>query len=715
MENTNTNTISKGLSSQEQYILDNKQKYITLEESPDETLDITNELLSLTEKFSMGQMVHTEDFTLEETMNSVELDHFKMDAHFNYTEAGTYKKLFRLGKVKRMSDLSYKETLSLIDNLMIREMMWLNGAPIYQSIFNLVYFTEDSINTNTNTNRVNLEENLFKIYLDSTLQICYLTFTNVVECSSLREEDLMMIPLQNAEVLKRAKVYDELKWAENELKQKLKILEGDIEDRKIISCLLNRFRMRRDLLSIIKEQFDFKNKNRYENLILLVNSMKDLLNEFKSSTVETTFYEENLKLTNDYFSEKLCRVAPCISSIKQIKDMNFTEAILLLEKFVENLSSICKIYDLNDFQQILKHVEIINNTTEIYKPSFLIRSILELNLFPTGSNKLLEKIDYASTLHKNLQDFKINFLDESCDLISNLVSVNKEMLIKNLKNKARRIRDSNVLFEGLAFLVLEANHQEKEMSKNKKVAKRSVLTNLLLWQCLHQMNQHIWLCFELDLFSGFELDYVFYTAQTIVEVLCQNTNIIANSFAEKILREEDFVKSNSKKKLSSTQKMILDEIHIFNGLRCALKGMTLMCRYLKMSGMINNPQTKETEILRVQNRFPFFNHCRFFIDFSYESFTRDMYFELPKEKDMILQSADSYFKQSIKYLNELKAADIKLRDGLHYSNRYIENLSKAIICNNLVLSKIKKLDKKGMRISYTLKKYETFLPILEVN
>jgi hypothetical protein len=707
MENTNTNT--KGLSPQEQYILDNKEKYISLQENQSETLDITNELLSLTEKFSLGQMIHTEDFTLEETMNSVELDHFKMDAHFNYKEAGTFRKLFKLGKVKKMSDLSDKETLSLIDNLLIREIMWLNGAPIYQSIFNLVYFTEDSIN------QIKSDENLFRIYLDSTLHITYLTFVNVVECSCLREEDLMMIPIQNADVLKREKVYDELKWAENELMQKLKILEG--EDKKIISSLLNRFRMRRDMLSIIKEQFDFENKNRYENLIVLVNSLRDLFNEFKSTTTVLTLYDDNLKLTNDYFSEKICRVAPCIASIKQLKEMNINEAILLFEKFIENLSSISKIYDINDFHQILKSIEILNNTSDTYKPSFLIRAILELNLFPSGCNKLFEKIDYPLTLHKNLQDYKINFLEGSSDLISNLVSVNKEMLIKNLKNKARRVRDSNLLFEGLAFLVLEANHQEKEINKNKKGAqvKRSVLTNLLLWQCLHQMNQHVWLCFELELFAGFELDFVFYTAQTIIEILCQNTNIIANSFAEKILREEDFVKSNSKKKLNSTQRMILDEIHILNGLRCALKGMTLMCRYLKMSGMINNPQSLETEKLRVLNRFPFFNHCRFFIDFSYESFTRDMYFELPKEKDMILQSADSYLKQSIKYLNELKAADLKLRDGLHYSNSYIENLSKAIICNNLVLSKIRKLEKKGMRLSYTLKKYDTFLPILELN
>ena len=97
------------LSAHEKYIYENKEKFIKLNEESSEFMDITDELLNLTENFSIGEMIHTTDFTLEETMNSVELNHFKMDSHYNNFEANTFKKLIREEKVKKMEDLSNEE------------------------------------------------------------------------------------------------------------------------------------------------------------------------------------------------------------------------------------------------------------------------------------------------------------------------------------------------------------------------------------------------------------------------------------------------------------------------------------------------------------------------------------------------------------------------------------------------------------------------------
>jgi len=57
----------------------------------------------------LGEFKCTEDFNLEETMNSVEINHFKMDPHANYKDAKTYLKLKKLGKIKKMEDLNLKE------------------------------------------------------------------------------------------------------------------------------------------------------------------------------------------------------------------------------------------------------------------------------------------------------------------------------------------------------------------------------------------------------------------------------------------------------------------------------------------------------------------------------------------------------------------------------------------------------------------------------
>jgi hypothetical protein len=88
----------------------------------------------------LGEMKQTVDFNLEETMNCVELNHPKMDYHYNYKSANTYKKLHKQGLVKKITDLSFEESLSLIDNLFQKEVLWINGNPIYQTVFTLMYF-----------------------------------------------------------------------------------------------------------------------------------------------------------------------------------------------------------------------------------------------------------------------------------------------------------------------------------------------------------------------------------------------------------------------------------------------------------------------------------------------------------------------------------------------------------------------------------------------
>lgn len=701
-QQTQNVTNQNELSQHEKFILQNKEKIITLNENSAYCVDVTEEILQSTEKFSIGEMIHTDDFTLEETMNSVELNHYKMDSHYNYTEANTYKKLLKEGKIKKIEDLSGEEVLALIDNLTIKEMMWMYGNPIYQTIFTLVYFTDDSINRKERS--APEDGGMFRVYLDSTLHILYLTYSFIKDCSCLREEDISMVPIHNIEELKRSKVNEELQFVESNLRKRIKSCEAS--EKKVISALINRFKIRRELLKLLSQQFDFNNESRYDNLIVDVNSLKDLMSEVKA---DVSFIQENIKKSENYFCEKLCRINPAITSIKLLNSINFTEATERMEKFLNNLTSVSRIYDLKDFYQILKSIELLNSEL----PSFLIRCILELNLFPKGSNLLFGKIDYSSVVHKNLTEFKINFLNEESELISNLVNINKELLLKNLKNRTRQVRECQALFDGLAILVLEGNQTEKEIKKTSKQGRRTILTNLLLKQVLHEMNNYIWTSFELQLFAPYELDYIFYVSGTILDHLSNNTNIIAGQFAEKILREEDFVKSNSKRKLNPSQKMVLDEIHIFNGLKYAIKGITLICKYLKVSGIIKSPP-EEYEKLRIANRFPVFKNCKYFLDFSYESFMRDTDFDLVKEKDMLLQSADSNLKLAIKYFNELKGADLKLRDAFNYSNTYIDNLSKAVISNNLLISKIKKMDKKGVKLNINTKKYPTFLPILEL-
>lgn len=626
LNNENNHCIDiENASSNEKKILENKDNYIKINES-EEVEDITNMILDFSKNLKLGEMIHSSDFNLEETMNSVELNHKKMDFHANYREAQTFKKLIREGKIKKMEELTNEEVLLLIDSIFIREVMWLYGAPVYQTIFSLVYFSDNTINE-VNTD---IDKCLFRIYFDSTLQLLYLTYSAITECSCLRDEDVSLIPIHNLKALKREKVQDELKKAEEGLRSQIKLVEKESEERKILALLVNRIRARRILLKIIEDSFNLSNKNRYENLISQTNTLKDLLNEMKKE-VNLQLVTQNIKKSDVYFCDKLVKISPLITNLKQFNLLTLNEAIISYDKFLGNLVSISSIYDLKEFYQILKSVEILNSQV----PSFLIRCIVELNLFPKNSNLLFGKIDYTNVLHEMLKEAKIDFVDENSEIITNMLGIYREIIIKNLKNRARQVRESGQIIDGLAMLVFAGNQTEKEEKKKRsKKNQKTALTNLLLKQTLHEMIQYIWVSFELDLYSAFELDYIFYSTEIILNMLEMNNRIVASKFADMILKEQDFVKNPLRKIFSSTQKQILDEIHILSALKYGVKGMALLTRYLKVYKHLKNPQTPELEEVRINNRFPHFKNCKYFLDISYQTFIKDIHFDVEKEVKM---------------------------------------------------------------------------------
>lgn len=104
----------------EKKIYELREEYIKLNESSN-VKDIKDEIFNTSAckiffifylfliALSLGEYKCTNDFILEETMNSVEINHFKMDPHSRYRDANTYLKLLSLGKIKKMDELNLKE------------------------------------------------------------------------------------------------------------------------------------------------------------------------------------------------------------------------------------------------------------------------------------------------------------------------------------------------------------------------------------------------------------------------------------------------------------------------------------------------------------------------------------------------------------------------------------------------------------------------------
>ena len=103
------------------------------------------------------------------------------------------------------------------------------------------------------------------------------------------------------------------------------------------------------------------------------------------------------------------------------------------------------------------------------------------------------------------------------------------------------------------------------MTSNSKINK-TILTNFLLKTVLSEMFNTINVNFEIDMFKVYELDYVFYICEQIVNQLTMHNFVIASKYAEKVLKENNIAESSLKKKFSNVQKMILDETYIYKSL-----------------------------------------------------------------------------------------------------------------------------------------------------
>lgn len=186
-----------------------------------------------------------------------------------------------------------------------------------------------------------------------------------------------------------------------------------------------------------------------------------------------------------------------------------------------------------------------------------------------------------------LVDLKV---ESEHEVIHNYSDICKEILVKSLRNKARRISDPQALFDALAILSIEGSKSDRDKKRN--------LTNLLLRHTLSEMRNYIICHFELGLFIGYELDYIFFCLNTITEFQLRTTAYVASKYAEKILKEEKFYCSNLKKKMTSTQKMLLDDLMVLNALKLAYNGLGILLLEVKEQDLINVYQDSTYMILK---------------------------------------------------------------------------------------------------------------------
>ena len=683
----------------------NQDLYIKLNENESETQDITNDMQNILNSLKLGEIIQSEDFKFLDTMSAIELNHYKMDPHFENEKVENCKVKIEKKIVKEMKDLNLEETFILIDELFKREITWIHGGPVSQNIFELIYFSHEDINKVSNK----INPCVFEVYLDSIIQIIYLVYNSLYNCCCFREEDVNIAFYQNAQNIERKDIFNDIKYIEKYLHE-----QSNTDNKKKISQILNRFHIQKIIITLLSEQFDKNNLSRFENLIVHVNELKNEINLI-DFTLSNELKSQNLIDLNIYFDKNLHKIFPLLGSHKVGIIFDEKKTIIKIQEFIDSLTLICNIYQQTNIYHIIHYLQKINQNS----PSYIIREILDINLFPNNNNLIFGKIDYKEILIENLKGIKINLTqNEDSDLIDYIISSHKELCKVELKNKARKIREGKDLMDTLTAVTIEGHKKENEKSKNSKGNQNSLI-NFLLINDLKTMLNLILTNFSIEMFKIDECDYIFFVCETIVNYLSMHSYILISKFAEKLLKEDNIANSQLKKKMSQFQKMLIDESYIFNALKNTFNGLKGLMFYLKKNNLIKFPNLNEKEkILRINNRFTYFKNCGMFINLSYENFENNYNSEI--ENEDFFNIANESIKSATKYLSELKNAEIKLRETLLFDNDYLNNLSKAIISNSLLFGKIRKFvaneENKGkfLNIIINMKKYDTFLPILEI-
>ena len=680
-------------------LLENKNKYIALNENPNNSIDILSEFKDYLSTLKEGEMIYTKNFKLEETMNAFELNHVKMDPHFHNENVDTYSKLLNKKVIKKFEDLNFNESLILIDEIFKRFINFLYGGSIYQNILELIYISDIKINEDDDLG-------IFKNFLDGLFHCIYLIYYNILDVTCLREEDFSIIYYHNSNFLKRENVLEKfeknLKELNNEL---LKIKDDDNkkDDNKLFEQIINRFEIIKILINILTEQFDKSNINRFEFNEKIENFKKliDLIDfEFSNNLPNS---QEILK---NYFNPYLLRVLPCLGSSKKKPFLKNNEAIQNLNLLVESFKDLNNLYKQKNYYHIKKKL------MELNKPqsSFIIKEMAEKNLF--NDNLLFNSFNVNEFFLNLLKQLKIDFIKDET-IFNYLVNILKELLKIQLKNKSRYIRESRDIIDNLTAICLECHKYEANLT-NKSSITKTILTNFVLKTNLDEMFEIVIKNFKINMFKIYELDFVFYVGENILNQILMHNCIIINKINEKILNEDNFVNSKNKKKLTQIQRMYVEQVNILKCLKIYFKEFKNVFYFIKKKNIIKLPSELNEEKI-FNNRFPYFKNANMFITFNYESFKNDI--NNLNNNLNILDSSKENIKDSLKYLTDLKNTEEKLRDIGMYNNDYINNLMKCIMANVLFIGKIKKISEgeiKQVKIDYNNDKYNTFLSYFEI-
>ena len=712
-----------------------KQKMYKEYENKQNIINIKDELLKSMQSLKDDELVHSSNFRLEDTMSAFVINHYKMDPHSHNDEIKNVndKDL----KLKKLYSFSYKDTLYTIFDLFKKEISLIYNVPIHECYLEntLSFISEEHIDISNFSDLSHINYNIVSSFVLSFKYVIYLIFNDISNNSCLRDEDLPSFLYSNVVHLNKPMAFEFLE----KIIKYLETSEKNEENKKDIEQILSIVKLQKGIIGILLMFYNDKSKeNEQKKEIKLTKDnynkvITEILEEVNKIKYEE--YPKEIEKDKEIYKKGIYKLMPVLGSFKKCNIFSGKDCIDKFKELLTDFKELRRIFNTTNLYHLYKLIHNINSKKEINSPSFVIRHIIDINII--NEDKQIFGNKSTMKFFKNLfKEYKVNpsvssnDKDNENDMILQIIDLYQEILKYELKNRARKVREARDLINNFVGLVISIYKKEKELNEESqnthqhkpKELPKSLIKNFVVFKLLKIMLSILFNCFRIDFFKFYELDYIFFVCEQICNQIVKHVQLFARNIDDnEIMSENNIANSEKKKNFKDEKKVLFDEIYIYKGYKNAFQGLKLLLYYIKYYKLIKMPELTEADIaMRISNRCPFFKNCSMIINLSYGEFIKDWdeyISHIEDEKNIDL--AKDLLLNSKKDLMVLKSAQQSLRDIFMNGNEEINELSKVIIANSFIFSKVKKFkeeqkENEYMKFNININKYNSKLPLLEI-
>ncbi|KAI9253210.1 Mak10 subunit, NatC N-terminal acetyltransferase-domain-containing protein [Sporodiniella umbellata] len=348
--------------------------------------DITSFLDEATNDFQVGQLLSLKSFTLYEAMSAIELMNPRMDTGVP-AEA-------LVPNIDISKQLSTEEVLSVMDSLVAREIAWLSGHSLSQTVYTCVYFHHLSTLNETPNSGFSLENapaianNALKTYLNATLSCCRFIWNEMIQGNIYEEEDfttnLFGLTLDNP--LPDNRILDDLDISIKNI--------AILVDKQVISAaghsIINRLKIRKSFLLALTHL----SQNEPQCLAhakIELDSINSLLKQTDATSDEDV---------EGVFDPNINRNLTSQTPPRPVELETKRKSYLILSQIISRLLSICDVVDYTSAISLMNFFDVFGAET----PHADAFSRSKLNTILYSNSKVFGIHDIPSLILKSIEE-----------------------------------------------------------------------------------------------------------------------------------------------------------------------------------------------------------------------------------------------------------------------------------------------------------------------